>query len=179
MYTDTEQVLSALAQVLESAGLGGMELPVLAYGRSIGACCAVHAASHRPDLVKAVIVESGLQTIKRLPMIEQFVERIPGGSQMLSAASEPVRTARQLVELSQPVLFVHGDRDELVPMQHAVTAHDECQSTWKKLHVVPGASHNDLHRHCGDTYWELVSEVLEVTHTLLNTGQVQLMQEML
>jgi fermentation-respiration switch protein FrsA (DUF1100 family) len=45
--------------------------------------------------------------------------------------------------LRAPLLVVHGDRDEIVPLLHAEALFDAAPEP-KRLHVVEGAGHNDL-----------------------------------
>ena len=43
-----------------------------------------------------------------------------------------------------PTLVIHGEMDELAPVQDAVAMHENIRAEDKRLLVIPGAGHNDL-----------------------------------
>ncbi|MCS7014871.1 MAG: alpha/beta hydrolase [Gemmatales bacterium] len=45
---------------------------------------------------------------------------------------------------SQPLLILHGQRDELIPPHHAQRLYEACPSRHKKLILVPGHDHNSV-----------------------------------
>ena len=59
-------------------------LPVFVFGRSIGACAAVHTITVKQEAVKfaGLILDSGLMELKSLPMVQQLSAMI-GGAQIL------------------------------------------------------------------------------------------------
>ncbi|MBH0780282.1 alpha/beta hydrolase [Nocardia sp. NEAU-351] len=50
---------------------------------------------------------------------------------------------RRIRDLRTPVLIMHGDRDELLPLRHARRLHEAAHEP-KRLEVFEGAGHNDL-----------------------------------
>jgi pimeloyl-ACP methyl ester carboxylesterase len=54
----------------------------------------------------------------------------------------PLRTDTPLARVRSPVLLLHGDRDELIPLSHSRAL--QAVAPRARLHVVPGAGHNDL-----------------------------------
>merc|ERR1711865_503926 len=162
LVPDCEKILDAAPAILEKAGLGG--LPILSYGRSMGASCAVHVAVYKPDLVRAVVLDSGLQTLKDLPMIAPLTQMMGGAAAgMLAMVPEPIGTLDKMARLTQPVLLIHGTKDEIIPYAHAQKAFASCGSDWKKLQTVNGGGHNDIHQHTGSSYWEWFQELLSAT----------------
>ncbi|GAB2667096.1 alpha/beta hydrolase [Nocardia goodfellowii] len=63
---------------------------------------------------------------------------------------------RRIREVRAPVLITHGDRDELLPLQHAERLY-EAASEPKQLEVFAGAGHNDLIFSAGARWIDLVS----------------------
>ncbi|MEV6432498.1 alpha/beta hydrolase [Nocardia sp. NPDC051463] len=57
-------------------------------------------------------------------------------------------TLRRIPTLRAPVLLMHGDQDELLPLRHAERLYAAAPEP-KRLVVVPGAGHNDLITQCG------------------------------
>jgi len=155
---DTDNILEELPAILEEVGLAG--LPMIAYGRSLGASCAVHAAVSLPEMISGVCLDAGLQTLKDLPMIAPLTQMIPNAEMMLQMVPEPIGTLDKCARLNQPILFIHGTADEIIPHAHAVKAHGACPAAWKRLQSVPGAGHNDVHSHCQGQYWQWFGELL-------------------
>ncbi|MGY0497994.1 alpha/beta hydrolase [Nocardia sp. FBN12] len=64
---------------------------------------------------------------------------------------------RHIKNLRVPVLMMHGDRDELLPLRHAerlyAAAHDP-----KQLIVVPGAGHNDVIDTLGAEWAKIIAD---------------------
>lgn len=50
---------------------------------------------------------------------------------------------RRIPSLTVPLLLMHGDRDELIPLRHAERLHAAAPEP-KRLVVYPGAGHNDI-----------------------------------
>ena len=46
--------------------------------------------------------------------------------------------------INMPVLVIHGELDELAPVQQAVDMYHDFPSPEKRLLTIPGAGHNDL-----------------------------------
>lgn len=55
-------------------------------------------------------------------------------------------------KVNLPVLFVTGDRDEIVPTEMSLKLHDACPSLVKEIMVVEGGTHNDTYVKAGDSY---------------------------
>ena len=140
---DAEAVHAQVPTILAKAGLEG--LPVLLFGRSLGATCAVHLATTFPEAYAGVVLESGLQTIKDLPMLAPLSQMIPGADAMLPMLPEPLGTLEKMGKLSLPVLFIHALADEIVPFAQAEKAFARAPSADKAFEkVAGGAGHNDL-----------------------------------
>jgi pimeloyl-ACP methyl ester carboxylesterase len=43
-----------------------------------------------------------------------------------------------------PVLQIHGEWDEIIPLQSAIDFHEYLETGRKELVVIPGAGHNDI-----------------------------------
>jgi hypothetical protein len=43
-----------------------------------------------------------------------------------------------------PALIIHGEWDELIPLDHAAGLYDMLGDTERELVVIPGAGHNDI-----------------------------------
>jgi len=143
LCSDTDECFTASQKLLQAAGCGGARC--VAMGRSIGATCAVHLASHHASHIHGLVVDSGLMSIKQLPLVQQFAPMLFGGDMSKwEQLREPFDTLGKLAAVSCPVLVMHGDKDEIVPLAQAQQCHAKCAAQQKKLQVWPGAGHNNV-----------------------------------
>lgn len=166
---DAAAFMAALPEILQRAEFPNPErVNVLVHGRSLGAICAVHAAAACGDRVSGLLVESGCLSIQDLPMFVELGRMMPDMYRMLAAQPDPVGTLAQMQEVAAPTLIIHGDRDEVVPVQQAVKAHQSCGSGAKKLVRYARGSHNDIRVNFGNTYFQEVRKLLEVVEGSLH-----------
>jgi hypothetical protein len=59
-----------------------------------------------------------------------------------------------------PLLVVHGDRDEIVPLDHGRRLFAAANEP-KTFYLIPGAHHNDTYIVGGDAYFAAVGRFLE------------------
>lgn len=153
---DADACFAASHSVLEAAGCNSVRR--ILWGRSIGATCAVHLAANHTDKVHGLIVESGLMSIKKLPLVEQMLPQV--GQQLLGAhgaalasglgggilgmLAEPCGTLDKMSKIRCPTLVMHGDKDEIVPVQQGIDCHKQCGSRQKLLRRWESAGHNDI-----------------------------------
>lgn len=142
--SDADACWRASRQVLEAAGCGSAKRIVM--GRSIGATCAVHLASRHAADVYGLIVDSGLMSVKQLPMVAMLAPQVLGkdAAALFPALKEPFDTLGKLAAVSCPTLVMHGDQDEIVPIAQGVQCHERCASVDKKLRRWPTAGHNNV-----------------------------------
>ena len=50
----------------------------------------------------------------------------------------------KVASISIPALVIHGELDNLAPLQDAVKVYESLASSDKRLLTIPGAGHNDL-----------------------------------
>lgn len=116
---------------------------VILYGRSLGAGAAVDLAARR--IVGGLVLESPFVTAFRV------VTRIP---------VFPVDKFRNLDKIGRvrcPVLVMHGEADEIVPVWHGRRLFAGAPEP-KTLVVIPGAHHNDFMPVAGARYAEALRD---------------------
>ncbi len=145
MLTDSHAVLDYTAGVLESEGYTGR---IFVMGRSMGRHSAFELAANRGDRLAGVIIESGR------PILGNFVYGLPPQQ---AEALEAAYLAK-VSSITIPSLVIHGELDELAPVQQAVEMHHAFQSDDKRLLTVPGAGHNDLLYHGINEYFAAIKE---------------------
>jgi fermentation-respiration switch protein FrsA (DUF1100 family) len=103
---------------------------IVGYGRSLGggAVCALA----RERTLAALVLES---TFTSVPAIAAGL----GLPRWL--VRDPFDNAAVLARFAGPVLLVHGERDEIIPVGHAHALHELVPGS--RLQIVPGCGHND------------------------------------
>lgn len=142
---DASNCFQAASKVLSDAGIDdGARRVVL--GRSIGATCAVHLAATHASEVYGLVVDSGLMSIKELPMVASMAPMVlgPQAPALFAQLKEPFDTYGKLAAVSCPTLVMHGDRDEIVAVDQAVKCHERLKCGDKKLRRWESAGHNDV-----------------------------------
>ena len=134
MLGDSHRVLDYAAEMLASEGYGGR---LYVMGRSMGRHSAFELAANCGDRLAGVIIESGR------PILGNFVYGLPPdqGEALEAAYMEKVKS------ITMPSLVIHGELDELAPVQQAIEMHHAFRSEDKRLLTVPGAGHNYLLYH--------------------------------
>jgi len=152
LSADSDKVAEAIPGILEACDLAGA--PCVLWGRSIGATCAVQLAAAHGDQFKGLIVESGLMDIRSLPLVQQMSFMLPGGPELLKQLPDPLGTLDKLANVVLPTLVMHGDQDEIVPVDQGHKCHDGIKAEAKTLHIFAGAGHNDVQAMHGQEYME-------------------------
>jgi fermentation-respiration switch protein FrsA (DUF1100 family) len=105
------------------------------FGRSLGAAVAGEVAASRP--ASCLILESCF------PSIEAVAKYHYHGIPVHWLLGASFRLADRLPRLSLPKLFVHGDRDEIIPLSLGDETFRACPPP-KDFYIVKGADHNDV-----------------------------------
>ncbi len=110
--------------------------PIVVYGRSLGTALAVELAKNvRPELLVLVSPFTSVVAMaqNQYPFVPAWLVRYP------------LRTKEIMGEVRSPTIFVHGDRDTLIPITHSYELAKLTRSPSKML-VIEGAGHNNIHR---------------------------------
>lgn len=114
--------------------------PLISFGRSLGGAVAVSLAHRYPQSISGVILENTFLSVsamvdKLLPyvsVLKPLVLRIKWDND------------DKIKELTQPIMFISGDADTLVPPIHMKKLHDiSIKSKYKDFFSVIGGGHND------------------------------------
>lgn len=126
-------------------------LPIVLAGISMGASSVLMAADDLPENVAALLADCGYTSpweefshVARHYMGRAALALLPGVDvwcRLLGGFGLKERSApRALEKNTRPVLFIHGQADELVPYEHSLKNRDACRGT-AELFSVPGADH--------------------------------------
>lgn len=129
--------------------------PIVVFGRSLGGSLAIWLAYHHGPDISGVIVENTYMSIptmvdKLMPWakaVKWLVLRIKWDS------------ISMIPSLTQPIMFISGDRDELVPSFHMKNLYEAAtKSAFRYMFSVVGGTHNDTWAKAGRKYY-LVSAI--------------------
>jgi uncharacterized protein len=136
---------AALSCRLEQAGVDPRRVFYL--GESLGGAVALDLALDHPPA--GLVLLSAFTGIRELgPVHYPFV---PTG-----LIPDAYPTMRRIHALRAPLLVLHGERDEIVPLSHA-RALFEAAPTPRDIHVFPGLGHNDLAARGGPEFAEVIA----------------------
>lgn len=146
VYTDGR---SALRYVQSQLGFSLEH--TLIVGRSLGSAVAIDVARNLP--VAGLVLVSAFSS-------GRDVARVQGLSALAWVTGEPFASIEKIPHVVAPVLFIHGEQDEIVPMSLGRKLFARCRSakTWT---LIPGAGHNDLIRRAGAQYWNAIREFMD------------------
>jgi fermentation-respiration switch protein FrsA (DUF1100 family) len=111
---------------------------IVAYGESLGSGQAVQLAAKRK--LRAVVLEAPLASTVDVGRATYWF--LPLGLIL----TDQFRNVDQIKQVKVPVLVVHGENDEVIPLSHGKRIYGAANEP-KRLEVVPGAAHNDLFEH--------------------------------
>merc|ERR1712039_1051366 len=131
---------------------------IVAYGRSIGTGPTVHLASK--TALRGIVLQSPMASIFRIPWRFRFT--MPG---------DLFTNIDKVSDVSCPVFVMHGTKDEIVPCWHGKAIYDVCAKKGIAYDpfLVPGADHNGLESHAGETFQIQIQQYLTpLKHTSIS-----------
>ncbi|MFH1138808.1 MAG: alpha/beta hydrolase [Pseudomonadota bacterium] len=121
------------------------------FGYSLGGAAAAQLALEVG--ARAVIFESTFTSIRDMAVaVFPFLPRF--------LVSPLFETSAKIGRISTPALFIHGDRDETVPVAMGRRLH-ELHPGPKRIMIIPGAGHTDVHLVGGDLYLQKIREFIQ------------------
>jgi pimeloyl-ACP methyl ester carboxylesterase len=141
-YRDARAAREAL---LREAGAEGSQIFYL--GESLGGAVALDLAFEFPP--RGLVLQSTFTGVR--DMARLYYPFIPRG-----LVPDAYPTLRRIGEFRTPLLLLHGERDEIVPVSHG-RALLEAAPGPKRMHVFPGVGHNDLVPLAGRAYAETIA----------------------
>ena len=65
---------------------------------------------------------------------------------------------RKISTFTKPTLIIHGQYDEIIPVNSAAILQSESPARSKELQVVPGATHNTVIAQAGEMYFSVIKQ---------------------
>ncbi|KAL2945144.1 Alpha/beta hydrolase domain-containing protein WAV2 [Bienertia sinuspersici] len=143
---------------------------IVVFGRSLGGAVGTVLAKNNPDKVAALILENTFTSILDmagvlLPFLKWFIGGSTGkGFKILNfVVRSPWSTIDVIGQVKQPILFISGLQDEMVPPTHMKMLYAKTASHNKQCYFVefPTGMHMDTWLTGGDQYWKAVKQFME------------------
>ena len=125
---------------------------LILFGRSLGAAVAGELAAQRP--AAGLILESPF------PSIEAVAKHHYGGLPVHWLLGAEFRLIDRLPLLSLPKLIIHGDRDDIIPIELGRQVFEAAQPP-KEWYVIRGADHNNTYQVGGAPYFRQWAEFVQ------------------
>lgn len=133
----------------------GRRGPLVLFGVSMGAAIASRLASEvKPD---ALLLESPPSSFPDLAPLHYPWTRWLPTSKILQYRYE---TRTHVTQVDVPTLVIHGNKDELVPMESAQWVFDSANDP-KRMHIVDGGTHDRPDLVDEDRYYEVVNGFMQ------------------
>lgn len=125
---------------------------IIVFGRSLGASVAAEVTVQKP--AAGLILESSF------PSVEAVAKFHYGGLPVHWLLGAEFRLIDRLPNLTLPKLIVHGDKDDIIPIELGRQVFETARSP-KLFYVIPGADHNNTYQVGGAAYFKRFSEFCE------------------
>ncbi|KAG9408153.1 Alpha/beta hydrolase domain-containing protein 13 [Aphanomyces cochlioides] len=130
---------------------------IVIFGRSLGGAVAIYLAESRPTKIAGLIVENTFLSISS--MVDQVMPWLTYIKPIVLAIDW--NNERRIRGITLPILFVAGERDELVPHSHMQKLHAlATKSSLRKWLPVPRGTHNDSWLRGGLDYFHTLRQFI-------------------
>lgn len=128
---------------------------IVYFGRSLGSAAAIDLALSEPPY--GLILESSLPSIEFVA--RQAYPFLPGWFVRLIIRAQ-FDSLSKISSVTAPIMFLHGDRDEVVPINAGRALFEEAREP-KEFYPIQGAGHNDTYRVGGEPYFAALVRFLD------------------
>jgi len=156
MINDSHPIFHGFAVFLRDRGFTGK---LFVMGRSLGSAPAIEVAYHYQSQLEGLIVESGFASARN-----QFMRL--AASSLLKEIENPIGFGNDLKikQVAIPTLIIHGEWDEIIPVDEGRTLYGLSSSRSKKSLFIPQAGHNDLMMRGLTSYMDAVEHFVKGDH---------------
>lgn len=149
MVKDSHEIFDFVKKKLAEMGRTGN---LFVMGRSLGSAPALELAAFRHRELTGVIIESGFaNTCPLLSSLGVDVESLGINEE------NGFGNLLKIKALTKPVLILHAQNDQIIPINEAAELHAQCASPGKELQMIPGAGHNNILQVTGRMYYEVIN----------------------
>jgi pimeloyl-ACP methyl ester carboxylesterase len=139
MLPDAQIVIDNLSTVLVNANVQA-DVPIFLKGRSLGSAPAIYLATVASDKLEGLIIESGYASA---PSLFRRLG-IPIADDIKDDMTLPLYNDEKMKKVDLPLLIIHGEEDNLIPVDNAKKLYSNSPHEDKRLLIITGAGHNNL-----------------------------------
>jgi esterase/lipase len=107
--------------------------------------------------MKGLIIESGF------PSVVRIMTHLGMPAQGMGLEKIDQICLERIEKINLPALIIHGEQDNLVPLENAQEIYQHLGTQGKKLLVIPSATHNDIMLVGFKGYFNALQEFIEKT----------------
>lgn len=155
MIRDAHVIFKQVQRWLKDQGRGG---PLVIMGRSLGSASALELASCYELGISGLIIESGFAyTVPLLSFLGVDT------SLLGITESDCLRQIEKIEKITKPVLIIHAEFDQFIPLSDAEVLLNHCPAQKKEFMMIPGADHNTILMMAGKEYFETIKSFIMET----------------
>ncbi|CAA0836820.1 alpha/beta-Hydrolases superfamily protein [Striga hermonthica] len=161
----TKDAQAALDHLVQRTDIDTSKIVV--FGRSFGGAVGSMLTKNNPDKVAALILENTFTSILdmagvMLPFLKLFIGKTKGPKILNFLVRSSWNTIDVIGEIKQPILFLSGLRDEVVPPWHMKLLYAKAAARNRQCLFIdfPTGMHMDTWLSGGDRYWATIKEFL-------------------
>jgi alpha-beta hydrolase superfamily lysophospholipase len=136
MIKDAHPIFEGFKRVLKEGGFSGN---LFIMGRSLGSASAIELASYYQSQLDGLIIESGFSNVFNLFKYLGF----PLESLGIVVPKTPY-SIELIRKISLPTLIIHGEYDQIVPVEEGKALYETIAAKDKRLTIIPGVDHNTI-----------------------------------
>ena len=153
MIKDAQPIFEGFKRVLKDGGFSGN---LFIMGRSLGSASAIELASHYGSQLNGLVIESGFTNVFNLfkylgfPLksLGVIVPRTPSSLKLIR-------------KISLPTLIMHGEYDQIVPVEEGKAFYESIAAKDKRLIIIPGVDHNTVMTGGMERYLQALREFIQ------------------
>ncbi len=135
---------------------GNRNGPMVVMGRSVGTAAALDVACSCQQELLCLILESAFHTTKAL------MKGLMLDIGTIREDEEPFCNKEKMSRFEKPVLFIHSQRDEIIPVQDIEWLVCESRSKASQFQIAGANSRNCLARDTGDLYFQIINNFINL-----------------
>jgi len=152
--SDSHVIFRRFKEILDKEGF---KKSLFIMGRSLGSVVAVELVFHYQDEVQGLIIESG--TANNFRRLWEYM-KLPVDESILGEQS-PFLNKVKIRQIHQPTLIIHGENDDIIPLEEGEELYRNSAAPDKKILVIPQAGHNDIMMAQQDLYFDTIAEFVK------------------
>ena len=158
MIKDANPIFEGFRRILKDGGFSGN---LFIMGRSLGSASAIEIAAHYQSQLSGLIIESGFTNVYSLFKYLGF----PLKSLGIDVPRTPY-SIKLIREISLPTLIIHGEYDQIVPVEEGEELFETIAAKDKSLEIIHGVDHNTIMSGGMQQYLQALQDFISAHHYL-------------